>query len=143
MGAGSASDERQLRLCEPADCLGELTRRERVRQSDVTFEGPADPEPRSGRNGHSVVRRDRCQPRADGLTERCPKRHASSRSRCVDVEQVLAERAPQYVALRSQLSERVSPFCLTLMQKDGCSQLFDDGGAEVCGGAGLFEALKD
>nr|WSW49038.1 hypothetical protein OG296_38895 [Streptomyces sp. NBC_01001] len=61
----------------------------------------------------------------------------------MDVGQVLGECSPQCVTLRSQLPERIGPLRLALVQEDGRGQLFDDRGAEVHGGAGLCEALKE
>lgn len=42
MGSGRSLGERLFRLCESADRLGELVRRERVRQADVAFERASD-----------------------------------------------------------------------------------------------------
>ncbi|WP_443041101.1 SpoIIE family protein phosphatase [Streptomyces sp. B21-102] len=54
---------------------------------------------------------------------------------------MLSECFPQGVMLRPELLERVRPLGLVLVQ-EGCGELFNDGGAEVCRGMGLFDAFQ-
>lgn len=102
----------------------------------MAFEGAADPELRTCRDRHPVVRCDRRQPGADRLREARPERHPARRPRCLHLGQVLGQCSQQGVLLLPQLVQRLGPLGPAGVQEGGGGQLFHHRGTEVRRGAG-------